>query len=389
MITEQLFNKFLAGNCSPEEMDELLAQWDDPANALQLQGLIENALQSPDDHEVFSAEALKGFEEAAYRQLHTQLFPPEQTRRIGVRFRWLSAAAVLLVSIGIGTWIYLRTKSPAESGQAVVSKIVPGGNKATLTLDNGTRIDLSGAANGRIAVQSGASVTKSGAGQVVYQRDRNSDHPETGYNTVETPAGGQYVVQLEDGSKVWLNALSSLRYPVRFKNDRKVTLTGEGYFEVAHDKKHRFIVHSDRQDVEVLGTHFDVNSYGDEQDIKTTLLQGSIRISGANNGAVKVIAPGQQASLKENQIIISPTNAEYAVAWKDGYFRFNGKTLGVAMNEIARWYDVSVVFKRSQLRTEKLGGTVSKYADIKQVLNKIELLGVCKFAIEGRKVIVE
>lgn len=301
-----------------------------------------------------------------------------------------SAAAILLI---MGIWLFL----PVIEKDAMVltvknvaeHSIPPGGNKAILILTNGKRIILTNATNGKLAEQAGMKISKTNDGQLVY-KVTNAATATTAitYNTIETPNGGQYQVLLPDGTKVWLNAASSLRYPVNFAsvNERKVELKGEAYFEVARDQKKPFIVKTDRQDVEVLGTHFNINSYGDEFATATTLLEGSIKVS---SGAKSfVIKPGEQAQLKTNgHINIVSVDTEPEVAWKDGVFSFKRADLKMAMRQISRWYDVEVEYK-GKVPEVSVTGKIHRNVTLQQALKTIGYLDV-HFNVQGKKIIIE
>jgi len=270
--------------------------------------------------------------------------------------------------------------------------IVPGSNKAYLTLANGQKIALTGVANGKIAKQAGITITKTRNGQLVYHIDKspagsNSNAAIT-FNTIETPRGGQYQVILPDGTQVWLNAASSLKYPTTFSgNSRQVQLSGEAYFEVAHDAARPFKVLSKGQQIEVLGTHFNVNAYDDDPAIQTTLLEGSVKIS--NNTGQVMLKPGQQATLKDDYLQFSVKNvdANDAIAWKNGYFMFKNENIKSVMKKIARWYDVDIDYE-GDLYQKRLGGTVSKFEKINDLLHTIQLTHSVHFKVIGRRVIV-
>lgn len=322
---------------------------------------------------------------------------PARNRNKNILIYSVLAAAILTVISNIP--LFYSLTSEKKHNQQIAQIIEPGGNKAVLTLADGSRISLSDANNGKIAKQAGTTISKTADGRLiytVYSQNENTDNEANNYNTVETPSGGHYQIKLPDGTSVWLNAASSLRYPASFstKKQRHVHLTGEAYFEVAKDKKRPFIVTATaisgdkkQQHVEVLGTHFDINSYNDDNTIKTTLLEGSIAVK-LSSETVK-LRPGEQSINTGNDLKITKVNTEYVIAWKDGYFRFNDKTLEMAMKEIARWYNVNVIFKNVALKNEPLAGTISKYSSIAQVLKKMELTGAFKFTIRAREIIIE
>lgn len=308
--------------------------------------------------------------------------------------RWLAAASILLIlgSVAFFAGRSLLNQHPNNYGAAKKGIVVPGSNKAILTLADGTKISLTDATNGTIASQHGIQVTKAANGQIIYTvkstpitTDRSNTANNTvaaAFNTIQTPRGGQYQVVLPDGSRVWLNAVSSLRFPVVFDNpkERQVTLTGEGYFEVAHNSKQPFKVITDKQVVEVLGTHFDINAYADEGSTKTSLLQGSVRVTAGTKGAV--LRPGQQAVLSDG-FSVNDTGVKSAVAWKDGYFNFDDEKLETIMRSVSRWYNVDVIFEDTALKNETFGAVTNRFENISQLLKKMEQTGDVQFTIDG------
>lgn len=308
----------------------------------------------------------------------------------------LGIAASILLIAGL-SYILLNHKN-AQDDQFVIAKaqdLPAGTNKAMLTLSDGSVIDLDKNNTVKIAAEAGVEITKTADGKLVYKAI-GKKNKAAGFNTISTPAGGQYTVVLPDGSKVWLNAGSSLKYPTSFAADsRNVTLSGEGYFEVAHVKgangRLPFSVsvvkgNSLLESVQVLGTHFNINAYADEPSAKTTLLKGSIRV-GLNNGQSTLLKPGQQAKLDNQQIQLQQADTEMAVAWKDGEFVFR-EDLRSAMRKVARWYDVEVVYEDNAPEKLMLGGWMSRGINLSAVLNHIQLTGKVHFKLEGRRVIV-
>lgn len=321
-------------------------------------------------------------------QLNRQPKPPA-TYHLWAR---LMVAASIVILIGTGIFFYNQKQSVDNQNQITQNNIQPGGNKAFLTLANGQKISLTDATNGNIAEQAGVMITKTADGQLVYevhQSDHNSNTDE--YNTIETPSGGQYQVRLPDGTAVWLNAASSLKYPASFasKKERNVQLSGEAYFEVAKDKSRPFLVTSNGQQVEVLGTNFNINAYNDESSIKTTLLEGSVKIGSLAKQNTRVIKPGEQVINIAGNMTVDQVNTDFAVEWKNGFFRFDGKNLENSLREIARWYNVEIVYKNPALKNEPLAGRISKYSSIGEVMKKMELTGAFRFTIKDRTVLVE
>jgi transmembrane sensor len=304
-----------------------------------------------------------------------------------------AAAAVLFIAVSAGYYFHKLNSSVSlkENSKTLISKndIAPGGNKATLTLGNGTKISLTDAANGDLVKQSGISIIKTVEGQLVYKVSGESNGKASAeFNTITTPNGGQYHVLLPDGSKVWLNAASSLKFPTFFAGaDRKVELNGEAYFEVAKNKNMPFTVDANGTKVLVLGTHFNVMAYKDENDVKTTLLEGSVKLSHAD--AVAFLRPGQQGSIakKGGEYKVREADLASVMAWKNGYFLFDNASLPELMRQISRWYDVDVVYAPG-LKDHEFVGEVKRSYSLVKVLRILELSDV-KFKLEGRTLIVK
>lgn len=306
--------------------------------------------------------------------------------------RWAIAAMILAV-LSLGLYFY---RSPVGEPKQQISKyaadVKPGGNKAVLKLADGSEISLTDAENGTLSHQSGITITKTADGQVVYSAaavKMNSTN-QINYNVISTPRGGQYQINLPDGTRVWMNAASSLKFPQAFTGlkERSVELTGEAYFEVAKNKQQPFKVHTGltsgerKQTIEVLGTHFNVNAYADEHTTRTTLLEGSIRL---NNETT--LHPGEQAALSGRRISVTRIDTEEAVAWKNGYFLLNNEDIYSIMRKISRWYNVEVVYS-GKITDNTFIGTVSRSGNISEVLDILELTGTVHFKIEGRRITV-
>ena len=313
------------------------------------------------------------------------------------RNRWWAAAAAIILLFGTGAYIFLN-RSPKPKAVLVQvnpethlkNDVAPGGNKAMLTLANGTNIILDSAHAGALAQQGKTTVIKSGDGKLVYDaKALITDQSPLTYNTLATPRGGQYQLVLPDGSIVWLNAASSIRYPTTFVgNERRVEVTGEAYFEVTKNAAMPFRVKMNNgAAVEVLGTHFNINAYNDEPDTKITLLEGSIKVSGKTSNVV--IKPGQQARLTDQNSILKvadDADVEEVMAWKSGAFQFGGADIQTVMRQISRWYDVDVEYKGNI--SLHFAGTMSRNVNISQVLEMLEKAGGLKTAVTGRKITV-
>ncbi|TCC99147.1 FecR family protein [Pedobacter hiemivivus] len=300
----------------------------------------------------------------------------------------LSVAASILLCLGLAFYFYPAVRPIPQAQSAKTNPIAPGGNKAFLTLSNGQKISLTDATNGKLAEQSGIQITKTATGMLVYQlTDQPNPSGKTSYNTIETPKGGQYQLILPDGSKVWLNAASTLTFPTSFASlkTRKVELIGEAYFEIAKNKTSPFIVKSAKQEVKVLGTHFNINSYADEQSTTTTLLEGSVNIVSLNKAENVILKPGQQSTLNNNKINVTEINTEEAIAWKNGLFIFNDENIKSIMKKIARWYNVEITFK-GNLDHVSFVGNYARNKDLESLLENIELTEKVQFKIEGRRI---
>jgi transmembrane sensor len=305
-------------------------------------------------------------------------------------FRVLVAAALLLI---IAATASLLIKPLADS-ERFANDVLPGRDRAVLTLNDGTRIDLDQRKTGKLAGQGTVSITKGANGLLTYHfSGPGESRPDnTGLmNEISTPNGGQYQLVLSDGTKVWLNATSSLRFPVAFAaGERKITLSGEAYFEVAHDAKRPFIITTAREQVKVLGTHFNMNSYRNEPASITTLVEGRVEVSSTDKNMAStahVLEPGQEATTSSQGIVVHRADLEKAMAWKNGYFIFHNENLETIMRDIERWYDVTVVYE-GDFSDKRFEGSVSRFKNVSEILRKFELTNSIHFKIEGRRITV-
>ena len=303
----------------------------------------------------------------------------------------LTAAAVILVALAAGTYIYFAPR-PEQSIATVQPKqndiLPPSGNKAVLTLADGTKIELDSSGNGTIAVQGSVKIIKHSTGELSYA---GTAAGEISYNTLSVPRGSKPMsLMLSDGSKVWINVGSSLTFPTAFTgNERKVKITGEAYFEVAHNSAMPFMVQHDDLTVKDLGTHFNVNTYEDESAEQITLLEGSVYIT--KNALSKLLKPGQQAHMNHNGNsdikVLNDVNMDEVMAWKDGKFMFDKDTdIGTIMSQISRWYDVAIEYQGKI--NQRFWGSISKDVNVSQVLKILEATGGVKFKVEMNKIIV-
>lgn len=295
------------------------------------------------------------------------------------------AAAVLIFLLSIGVFYQWETGRPSES---IYSKdVAPGKQGATLILANGQRIRLNDAGDGELARQAGVRIKKSPDGQLIYEMN-TPDGEANPMNTLFTANGETYQIRLPDGSKVWLNAGSSLTYHAKLEHEgqRKVVLIGEGYFEVAKDRLHPFIVATADQEIAVLGTHFNVRSYADEPIVTTTLLEGKVKIGNKAQHSV-MLMPGQQARLKAQSFTVTEVETEDAVAWKNGMFVLNNQDLESILKQASRWYNVEISFEDESLKSEVFRGAVSRFENISQLLEVLESTGSVHFKWKGRRII--
>lgn len=309
------------------------------------------------------------------------------------------AASILMVCFA-GFWIY-QTRQRSYENRFLANDLGPGQHSATLTLANGKKITLSDQGNGELAKEAGIKVSKTSDGQLLYEFQpgtSNSKIIKPSYHTLTTANGETYQVRLPDGTLVALNAASSLTFATvpDERGARRVSLNGEGYFEVFKDKKHPFYVKSGTQELKVLGTHFNVNSYKDDGTIKTTLLEGSVALEAVSGNTDKpslsapafFLKPDQEAIFNGKDFKIKEVDPAFAVAWKDGKFVFQDESLAVIMKEIARWYNVKVEYQDEAMKEVSYGGSISRFSKLSKVLSKLELTGLAKFKLEPGKIIV-
>ncbi|SMC88770.1 FecR family protein [Pedobacter africanus] len=363
---ELLANKLMNRTITPEEQIEL--------NNWYSQNL---------DKEI---EIPKGFvyseEEHRSRILSSIRNHTHAKKQIKLWPRIVAAAAIAAVVFGAGVWYFGNKPELNNSGQ-FVSDIGPGKNGATLTLANGQKILINDALTGNIASESGVKISKTADGQIIYEVT-GAGHGTLAYNTLTTTRGEQTQLRLPDGTLVYLNSESTLRYPTSFtKSDKRmVSLEGEGFFNVSKDKQHPFIVKTGAQEVEVLGTQFNINSYSDEHAIKTTLIEGSVKVTNANSVS-KILKPNQQSTVLGKDIKVDNVEAQFFVDWKEGFFMFDNETLESIMNRVSRWYNVKVVYEDAVLKKEKASGTVSKFNNISSVLQALEQSDLAKFKLSN------
>ncbi|MBO9152296.1 FecR family protein [Chitinophaga sp. GCM10012297] len=378
-----LVTRFFDGSITSMEKEELAAWVEQAGDDDALKKVLEEAW----DHYEPDAELRQDADPALNRIIGNLFLPEEPKPRFRFIKRFAAAAAVALVA-GAGIY-YLYKPSGGHQPVAaanIANDVMPGGAKAVLTLSNGQQIVLDDAADGVLAQQGGTSISKQAGGQIVYDASGDASR-EILYNTMSTPKGGEYQLTLPDGTKAWLNAASSITYPTAFAGrERIVRVSGEVYLEVAKNKDKPFRVQAGDVQLEVLGTHFNVNAYGDDKTVSTTLLEGSVKVNAAGNS--RVITPGQQAKVAQGGKMTVDANVNIAetMAWKNGRFVFEGASIETVMRQLSRWYDVEV--KALENVDDLFFVDVPRNKKISDVLKALELTGKVKFRIEGKTIMI-
>jgi len=406
-----LFQQYMADTISHEELFELSVYVKDVYMQEELQDIIDELWASVSIEHSF---ALAG--DVVYQRIITDcrvqgdLSKPVARMEVSSGIRLIRSYKVVgvaaLFCIVIGLFWYTNTNKDLSSTRAEMHQkiqpelILPGGNKAMLTLADESVIILNEVKAGDLAEEAGMHIIKTADGKLMYE-DMGSQSVKTAvpvFNTIKTPVGGEYQLILPDGTKVWLNAASSLRFPARFIDDtREVELIGEAYFEVNNQlsiigRRVPFIVRTASEKVEVLGTHFNIKAYPNEDAAKTTLVEGSVRVSVSTddgNFSPVILKPNQQAvsAAGSNYIRVINVDPINVVAWKNGYFSFYDENIKDVMSTISRWYNIDVEYK-GKTDDKIFGGTISRFETFEKLLQTIELTGTVKFRIEGRRVIV-
>ncbi|SIO37108.1 FecR domain-containing protein [Chitinophaga niabensis] len=347
---KNLLEKYLAGELSAEEFRTLWSALREPGSRQTWEAFMKEVWDDPRYHQLENNDA----KDVVLEKLKPVLkdVPRKRVSFMNRRTWWAAAASLLLLTTGVA--YFLQPKKPvqlASTPSAPIKKneVMPGGDKAILTLADGTTITLDSASNGMLSQQGNTKVVKLANGKLVYSTS-GAATSEIMYNTMRTPRGGQYRITLPDGTQVWLNAASSITYPTAFSGgERMVKVTGEAYFEVApleHKTPFRVKIMSgegeEKAQVTVLGTHFNINAYDNEGDVKTTLLEGSVKIT-KENFSIN-LKPGQQAQIRQKIEIVEPDDLEEITAWKEGYFKFNEADIGSILRQAERWYDITVSY---------------------------------------------
>lgn len=376
---QDLLKRYLAGDCTPEERVQV-EQWYE---------LLESKKAAINEEEL----------EEDVAEVRTRLVKSFRKDRKLFRYPAVAAAAVLII-ISIGTYFQFRHRPSGEvlNANKLLSNapdIAPGRNIAILQLSDGTEIALDEQANGAIAKAGSNTIYKNANGQLTYVANESKEKEEEALvsNTLKTPRGGQFQLTLPDGSKVWLNAASTLTYKIsRTSRERLVELKGEAYFEVARDANRPFKVLSKGQVIEVLGTHFNVSSYDDEPSVKTTLAEGAVKIVETNKHRDVVLEPGQQATLDSgNTLSVAQVDVSDAIAWKNGKLNFNQSDIYAVARQLSRWYNVDVVFKGKASKV-RLSGEVYRNTNASKVLEILSFYNLnCRIETDNgvKRIVIE
>lgn len=392
---KELFVRYVNDECTEVEIKFLLQHIREAKNERMLKEIISRILEESD---VSAQQESKDLDERISKiygriKYKIDVDEPAETLKPASNRWYLSAAAAIFVLIAGLYFIKVQKPAPSLAGKPIQKvkrgevDVAPGGNRAILTLANGKKIVLDHAQAGILASENDVEISKTNDGGLIYTSvDALGRDTKPEINIVNVPRGGEYQITLADGTRVWLNAASSLSFPSSFQGkERRVELIGEAYFEVAKNKKMPFKVISDGQSIEVLGTHFNVSAYEDESTVKTTLLEGSVRVTAQSTQQSSLLKPGQQAIVK-NGINVIAVDAKNVIAWKDGLISFKSADLKSIMRQVSRWYDVSVQYS-GDIPTRSFTGKISKNSSLSEILKVLERSQV-NFKMEGRKIIV-
>ncbi|HEY4063321.1 MAG TPA: FecR domain-containing protein [Puia sp.] len=389
---EHLFDRYTNYDCDQKEQEELMSLLALPENEHVVQRLIERLIENTGSEKQMPDQAAASVLKNILEKDKGDVIPINRKKTIFFP-RMRAAAVVILLMAGTAAWwVVYKNAATGPAAVAAVKKRVPvspGGDRALLTMSDGSTVVLDSLPD-KTFRQGGAQI-KNQAGLLTYRSPASTGIPSdapVAYNTVTTPKGGQYRVVLSDGTKVWLNAASSLYFPTAFAGgEREVRVTGEAYFEVAQNREKPFRVVAGDMQIKVLGTHFNVNAYPDEKAIRASLLEGSVKIT--EDGASGLLKPGQQAMLDKGKAGLEITDADMdeVMAWKNGLFQFDGADITTIMRQIGRWYDVEIEFS-GKIPDKRFEGKISRSAALSDVLQILELSNV-KFSMEGRKIIVQ
>lgn len=384
---KELVEQLISGAITPEGKKQFLEYIDQPQYRAELEAVLQEAMLT-DKYEMQVTPAYtEQFIEKLVEKMHTTKDTP--VRPMYARWKWGWAAAIAVILLGGATYFLLQRPAAPVVMPVAIADVAPGSNKAVLTLGDGSVVTLDSAGNK--VLQQGATAIRQQGG--ILQYDVQGQAASVSFNTLVTPRGGQYQLILPDGSKVWLNAASSLRYPTVFNEaSRTVELKGEAYFEISTQKtsngeKVPFYVKVGKMDVEVLGTHFNVMAYPDEQEISTTLLEGAVRLR--NDHMHTLIKPGEQGILDShtNAFKVQPANTDKIMSWKNGIFNFQDNNLEEVMRQLSRWYDIDVVYEKG-IPDIVFEGRMGRDLKLSIVLSFLEKSGVHFKLLDERKLVV-
>ena len=372
---KELLEKYLGDKMTPEELERFKVLLAADEHREELENNIENILEQ---------KRFKDLSGVNRDEIFNQIIDKRPIHPFyHVRNRWFAAAAVILVMLGTGIYFRsLHSGSHESAKETVMLNVSPGGNKAVLTLADGSQVALD--STGNKVFQQGNTVVRQQGGQLQYAATATT--LPVSFNTLSTPRGGQFRVVLPDGTTVWLNAASTLRYPTAFTgNERKVIVTGEAYFDVAKNDNQPFRVQLNEQTtIEVLGTQFNVNSYKEETSIQTTLIEGAINV---RKGTEKVLLkPGQQAQTTTDAIAVYNADIEQVTAWKNGLFNFHNASVEEVMNQLSRWYDIEVIYE-GKIPSLTFDGKMGRDLNLMQVIKILKYMKL-NFRIEGKRLVV-
>jgi ferric-dicitrate binding protein FerR (iron transport regulator) len=377
---QELIDKYLTNAILAEEQEQLFDMIERKEYRADLEKVVKEAMDMP-----FEAEEDEALRERIFGLLQQRKNRATVLRGYFRRWTWSAASVILiLASVLFFRTINKKSNTPAFT-TATVADIGPGKDGAILTLADGSHLVLDSLDNGVIATQNGVqAILKNG--QLAYEAKEHIAG-EAVYNTMTTPKGRQYHMALPDGTEVWLNAASSIYFPTVFSGkERAVTITGEAYFEVAHDPRHPFTVTAGKTTIEVLGTHFNVMAYDNEAEMKTTLVEGSVKIS--DEGRTAVLRPGEELQLNAQQFkVIRDADVEAAIAWKNGWFVFKDAGVETVMKQLERWYNISVKYE-GRIPEKQLNGKVSRNASLSELMEMLSFYDDMKCSIEGNTVII-
>jgi hypothetical protein len=370
-----LFERYLNNHASREETAELFQYFQDTNNKEALEQMIENQLESQGREELIDKKIL----DRVFGKIDLDNEPQKIKSITWYKITGAAAAIILIISI---SYLFLNRSTYNDHTATIVE---PGRDKATLVLSSGKTIVLEDVANGKLTEELGTTIEKTEKGGINYKIEGNTD-VRVAMNLLNVPKGGQFQITLSDGTKVWLNSNSSLKYPSAFSaSERRVELSGEAYFEVSKNKQKPFIVETSLQKVEVLGTKFNINAYDDESSTQTSLAEGSVRVSCKNN--TTLLKPGQQSTLTDQHIAVRSINLDQVLDWKNGDFNFSNNNLKEIMRKISRWYNIEVIFE-GPISQETYVAQISRKKRLNDVLRALQLSGSIKYNIRNNKLYI-